>query len=75
MKKDLKNINIFTIDGFKLDKSRFADVEIVQYIPAEKHPENKNVAIVDYKIRKMIVADTKEEVSKLINDYLESKGE
>ena len=75
MNKDLKNITIFTIDGFKLNKSRFADVEIVQYIPAEKKPENKNVAIVDYKIRKMIVADTKEEVSKLINDYLESKGE
>lgn len=75
MNKDLKDINIFTIDGFKLDKSQFADVEIIQYIPAEKHPENKNVAIVDYKIRKTIVADTKEEVNKLINDYLESKGE
>lgn len=75
MNKDLRNINIITIDGFKLGKSGFDDVEIVQYIQAEKHPKNKIVAIVDYKIRKMIVADTKEEISKLINDYLESKGE
>ena len=71
MSKDIKDIHIFTIDGFKLNKSKFADVEIVKYIPAEKHPENKYVAIVDYKIRKMIIANTQEEINKYINDYLE----
>lgn len=61
------------INGFSLNKSKYDDVNIVQYIPAEKNPENKCVAIVDFTIRKMIVADTKEEISKLINEELKKE--
>lgn len=75
MKKDTKNVVAFAIDGYKLDKSPFADVKIIECIPPEKNPYHKWCLTVDYITRQTIIGDTEEKVSKLINDYLESKGE
>ena len=58
------------INASSLHNSKYDDLNIAQYIPAEKHPENKCVAVVDFIVRKMIYADTKEEIGKLIDKEL-----
>ena len=38
MKENVKNVVAFAIDGYKLDKSPFVDVKIIECIPPEKNP-------------------------------------
>ncbi|WP_288910987.1 hypothetical protein [uncultured Thomasclavelia sp.] len=61
------------IDWSKLQNSKYSDVNILQYTPAEKHPENKCIAIVDFCERKIIYGDTDEDISRIINSVLEKK--
>ena len=64
-------MEIHLIDRFKLEKSIYDEVEVIQYTPAEKHPENKCVGIVDFKIRKLIYAATQKDFDKKINEELD----
>ncbi|MBR6688778.1 MAG: hypothetical protein IKL68_02040 [Clostridia bacterium] len=61
------------IDGDILNKSKYTDVSILKYTPAEKHPENKCVAIVNFIATKYIVGNTKQEISNLINEELKKE--
>ena len=63
------------INGMVLEKSKYDDVDIKTYIPKEKHPENKCMAIVDFIDRKIIWGDTKEEIGQLINKTLKENSD
>ena len=52
--------------------SKYADIEILQYIPKKNNELNMYSAVVDFKVRKLISANTIKELADMIRNEIKN---
>ena len=52
--------------------SKYADIEILQYIPKKNNESNMYSAVVDFKVRKLISANTIKELADMIRNEIKN---